>query len=195
MEHPLPNSANLCCMISGGGRTVLNLLDAIERNDLHARIPLVIASGPCTGIERCQARGLHVLTIPGTIPPDALGATLNEHNIDLVVLAGYLKMVRIPPGYENKIINIHPALLPKFGGKGMHGNHVHEAVLAAGEKETGCTVHFADAHYDTGPIILQMKCPVLATDTPGTLAARVFDVECQAYPAAIKQLLQRRVQL
>lgn len=179
----------LCCMISGGGRTVLNLLDAIERGDLHARIALVIASAPCAGIERCQQRGLQVIMIPGTIPAYTLGEILRAHAIDLVVLAGYLKMVRIPPGFERKIINIHPALLPKFGGKGMHGHHVHEAVIAAGETQSGCTVHYCDAQYDTGDIILQMTCPVLPTDTPDTLAARVFEVECKAYPQAIARVM------
>lgn len=162
---------------------------AIERGDLRARIALVIASAPCAGIERCEQRGLHVIMIPGTIPAFTLGEILRAHAIDLVVLAGYLKMVRIPPGFERKIINIHPALLPKFGGKGMHGHHVHEAVIAAGETQSGCTVHYCDAQYDTGDIILQMTCPVLPTDTPDTLAARVFEVECKAYPQAIARVL------
>jgi phosphoribosylglycinamide formyltransferase 1 len=179
----------LCCMISGGGRTVLNLLDVINRGELNAHISLVIASGPCTGIERCRARGLRVIEMPGTIPAEQLGAVLTENAIDFVVLAGYLKMVRIPAGFEGKIVNIHPALLPKFAGKGMHGNHVHEAVIAAKQSQSGCTVHLVDAHYDTGPIILQRTCPVLPTDTAQTLAARVFDLECQAYPEALRKLL------
>jgi phosphoribosylglycinamide formyltransferase-1 len=184
------NPARLCCMISGGGRTVLNLQDAIDRGELPARIALVIASGPCTGIERCEQRGLHVVTMPGVISADALGTTLREHAIDLVVLAGYLKIVRIPAGFSRRIINIHPALLPKFGGKGMHGMHVHEAVIAASESESGCTVHYCDEQYDTGQIILQGRCPVLADDTPDALAARVFGVECDTYPKAISMVLR-----
>jgi phosphoribosylglycinamide formyltransferase 1 len=184
-NHP----ARLCCMISGGGRTVMNLQDVIDRGELDASIALVIASGPCDGIERCERRGLRVVTMPGVIDAQQLGATLREHEIDLVVLAGYLKIVRIPAGFEGRVVNIHPALLPKFGGKGMHGSHVHEAVIAAGETQSGCTVHLCDAQYDTGQMLLQATCPVLATDTPATLAARVFAVECEAYPRAIAMLI------
>ncbi len=177
-------------MISGGGRTVLNLQDAIDRGELAARIALVIASGPCAGIERCEQRGLRVVMMPGVISADALGATLREHAVDLVVLAGYLKIVRIPAGFSRRIINIHPALLPKFGGKGMHGMHVHEAVIAAGESESGCTVHYCDEQYDTGQVILQARCPVVTGDTAESLAARVFGVECEAYPKAIAMVLR-----
>ncbi|HEX2837225.1 MAG TPA: formyltransferase family protein [Phycisphaerales bacterium] len=182
----------LCFMISGGGRTALNILDHIERGDLDAHVALVISSDPdAAGVQRCRDRGLQVVVMPGTIAAEVLERTLKEHHIDWVVLAGYLKLVRIPASYEGRVINIHPALLPKFGGKGMHGHHVHEAVIAAGEAQSGCTVHFCDGKYDTGPIILQMTCPVLPNDTPGTLAARVFEVEKQAYPAALKQLLAK----
>jgi len=176
-------------MISGGGRTVLNLLDAIERRELNAAIPLVIASGPCTGVERLRARGLNVVVEPGTVPAPRLGSLLREHTIDWVVLAGYLKLVDIPPAYARRVINIHPALLPKFGGKGMHGERVHAAVLAAGERESGCTVHFCDARYDTGDVILQLRCPVMPDDTPETLAARVFELEKIAYPRALRRLI------
>jgi phosphoribosylglycinamide formyltransferase-1 len=104
-------------------------------------------------------------------------------------MAGFLSLWTIPPDLAGRVLNIHPALLPKFGGKGMHGHHVHEAVLAAHETESGCTVHYADNTYDTGPIILQRKVPVLPADTPDSLAARVFEQECLAYPEAIRQVL------
>lgn len=185
-------ATNLCLMISGGGRTALNILDHIERGDLLAHVALVISSDPAAaGVQRCRDRGLQVVVIPGTIPAEVLERTLKEHHVDWVVLAGYLKLVRIPASYEGRVINIHPALLPKFGGKGMHGHHVHEAVIAAGEKQSGCTVHFCDSRYDTGPIILQMTCPVLPGDTPETLAARVFEVEKRAFPEALKQVLEK----
>lgn len=190
MRFDTSNPARLCCMISGGGRTVLNLQDAIERGEVPGRIVLVIASGACAGIQRCEQRGLRVVTMPGVISADALGTTLREHAVDLVVLAGYLKIVRIPAGFSRRVINIHPALLPKFGGKGMHGMHVHEAVIAAGESESGCTVHYCDEQYDTGQVILQARCPVVAGDTAETLAARVFGVECEAYPKAIAMVLR-----
>jgi folate-dependent phosphoribosylglycinamide formyltransferase PurN len=104
-------------------------------------------------------------------------------------MAGFLSLWTIPPDFHNRVMNIHPALLPKYGGKGMHGHHVHEAVLAAGETESGCTVHFADNSYDTGPIILQRKVPVLPNDTPDTLAARVFEQERIAYPEAVRRFI------
>jgi phosphoribosylglycinamide formyltransferase-1 len=109
------------------------------------------------------------------------------------VLAGYLKLVNIPPGYERRVVNIHPALLPGFGGAGMYGHRVHEAVLASGDGESGCTVHFCDEVFDRGPIILQKRCPVLPGDTPDMLAARVFDLECRAYPEALQLLFSRVV--
>jgi len=188
---PLPPS--IAVLISGGGRTLLNLLDRIEQGSLRARIPLVIASVECPGARRARDRGLHVEVLPGVIPADQLAQTLREHKIDWVVLAGYLKMLRIPAGYEHRVLNIHPALLPKYGGKGMFGHHVHEAVIRAGEKESGCTVHFCDAKFDTGPIVLQRRCPVLPNDTPETLAARVFEQECLAYPEALQLVLSGNV--
>jgi phosphoribosylglycinamide formyltransferase 1 len=105
---------------------------------------------------------------------------------DLVCLAGWLNLLPIPDDFHHRVLNIHPALLPAFGGKGMYGRRVHEAVLAAGIRESGCTVHFADNSYDTGPILVQKRVPVLASDTPDTLAARVFAAECAAYPEAIR---------
>ncbi|MFO0856695.1 MAG: formyltransferase family protein [Phycisphaerales bacterium] len=180
----------LACLISGGGRTVLNLLDSIERSELNATIPLVISSNDtAAGVQRCRDRGLFVKVIPGVIPADTLEALLREHNIDLVLLAGYLKLLKIPPSYHHRVLNIHPSLLPKHGGKGMHGHHVHEAVLKAKDQESGCTVHYVDDQFDTGAPILQFRCPVLPTDTPETLAARVFELECKAFPQAIRMAL------
>jgi len=106
--------------------------------------------------------------------------------VDLITLAGFLKLYVIPPEYQRKVLNIHPALLPDFGGDGFYGDKVHQAVLDAQAKESGCTVHFADNTYDTGPIILQKKVPVLAGDTVHTLADRVFEAEKEAYPEAIR---------
>ena len=109
---------------------------------------------------------------------------LREVEADLVVLAGYLCLLRVPPDFENRVMNIHPALIPSFCGKGLYGMKVHEAVLARGSKLSGCTVHFADNLYDHGPIIVQKTVPVLEDDTPQTLAARVYQAECQAFPEA-----------
>lgn len=184
--------ANLVVLLSGGGRTLLNLQDRIDDGTLKARIPLVIASRPCAGVDRARARGLNAIVRPGRIPRDVLATLLDDAHADLAVLAGYLQLVEVPERYRGRIVNIHPALLPSFGGPGMFGHHVHEAVISSGVKESGCTVHLVDDRYDSGPILLQRRCPVLPDDTPDTLADRVFEQECLAYPAAISELLERR---
>lgn len=179
----------LAGMISGGGRTLVNLLDRIDAGRLRAEVPLVIASRPCPGVERVSGRVADVRVMPGRIPAAELEQVLRSHVIDYVVLAGYLQLVNIPASYRGRVINIHPALLPKHGGPGMHGRHVHEAVLAAGDTESGCTVHYADDTFDTGGVILQQRCPVLAGDTPETLAARVFALELEALPEALERVI------
>jgi folate-dependent phosphoribosylglycinamide formyltransferase PurN len=129
----------------------------------------------------------HSSAAPSSPPSidDRITAALVAHRVDLVVLAGYLKPLRVDPPFVGKVMNIHPALLPAFGGKGMYGMNVHRAVLASGSRESGCTVHFVDEVYDNGPIILQERCEVRRDDTAETLAARVFALECEAYPRAI----------
>ncbi len=179
----------LAIFISGGGRTLLNIHDHIQRGTLHAEIALVVASSESPGATRAQERGLHVEIHPGHLSPVALDAILSRTNPDWIVLAGYLKKLPILPRYRGMVVNIHPALLPKFGGHGLHGLRVHKAVLDARESITGCTVHLADDDYDTGPIILQKTCPVLPGDTPEMLAARVFECEREAYPQALTKLL------
>ncbi len=181
--------ARLCVMISGGGRTLCNIHDLIESGGLGARIELVIASRACKGIERAQALGYEPVIERGRIVRERLGAMLEERQIDWVVLAGYLQLVEIPLGYEQRVVNIHPALLPRFGGTGMFGDKVHAAVLASGDPLSGCTVHLCDGEYDRGPIVVQRTCPVLATDTVETLGARVFGLEGDAYAAALRLLV------
>lgn len=183
--------ARLGVMLSGSGRTLVNLLDSIRRGELPARVEVVIASKECLGAQRARDAGIPTLVMPGVIPAEALHAALAPYSIDWLVLAGYLKLVRIPPALEGRVVNIHPALLPEFGGPGMYGHHVHEAVLAAGRRESGCTVHLVDAQYDHGQTILQRRCPVLPGDTPDTLAARVFTEECKAYPEALRLLIEQ----
>jgi phosphoribosylglycinamide formyltransferase-1 len=107
-------------------------------------------------------------------------------------MAGFLQLIQIPDDFKQRVLNIHPALLPAFGGKGMYGHHVHEAVLRSGARVSGCTVHFADNEFDHGPVVLQRTAPVLDDDTPDTLAARVFEQECIAYPEAIRLIAERR---
>ncbi len=181
--------ARLAVMLSGSGRTLLNLLGRIDAGRLDAQVALVIASRECLGADRARRAQLPVVVLPGVIPRDTLARMLHEHAIDWVVLAGYLKLVEIPPDYRGRVVNIHPALLPEFGGPGMYGHHVHEAVLRSRATRSGCTVHLCDSEFDRGTILLQRTCPVLPGDTPGTLADRVFALECEAYPAALQQLI------
>ena len=116
---------------------------------------------------------------------DHVFAVCEAADVDLVCLAGWLRLLKIPPTWAGRVLNIHPALLPKYGGPGMYGRRVHEAVLAAAERESGCTVHVVTDEYDAGPVLLQRRCPVLPGDTADTLAERVFELECDAYPEAI----------
>lgn len=182
----------LAVLLSGGGRTMLNIHDRILAGSLAAEIALVVASRPCAGADRAIARGLHTIVIPGALSEADFSSLLDNHRIDLVVLAGYLRLLPIPAAFEGRIINIHPSLLPRHGGPGMYGHHVHEAVLKAGDAESGCTVHVCSREYDKGRIILQRRCPVLPGDTPDTLAARVFEQELLAMPEAIAAVLAER---
>jgi formyltetrahydrofolate-dependent phosphoribosylglycinamide formyltransferase len=171
-----------------------NLAEVIARGELDAEIVCCIASNSrCYGIERARTLGIPVAIIPrkefaGVEDFSAkIAQTLREYRVDLALMAGFLSLWTIPEDYWGKVMNIHPALLPKYGGQGMHGERVHAAVLAAGETESGCTVHFADNAYDRGPIILQRRVPVMAGDTVETLAKRVFEQECIAYPEAVRR--------
>ncbi len=195
------NPVRLGVLLSGGGRTLMNVLDEIEAGRLDATVATVIVSRECKGIERCEARGLDVHRVPYKAMPsdqtysNAITALLDAAKVDLVILAGFLSPYLIPPQYVNRVMNIHPALLPKFGGKGMYGHHVHEAVIAAGETESGCTIHFVTNDYDAGPIILQKRVAVNAGDTPDDLADRIFQQECIAYPEAIQLFADGRLRV
>ncbi len=187
-------------LISGGGRTMLNIHDAIQRGELHAEIALVISSlSAVAGVERARSAGLPLKIIRKKDCADInafskqIVEALDAAQVDLVVQGGWLCLWKIPPQYENRVMNIHPALLPCFGGQGMWGHHVHEAVLAAGCKVSGCTVHFCTNEYDKGPIIVQRTCPVRDNDTADMLADRVFEQECLAYPEAIKLFAEGRL--
>ena len=179
-------------LISGGGRTLMNILEYIKDDRLNAEVAAVISSrSTVAGVERSKNAGLDVKIIRKKNFPDIdefskhIEQELVAANVDLVIQGGWLCLWKIPARYENRVMNIHPALLPSFGGKGMWGHHVHEAVLKAGCKVSGCTVHFCTNEYDKGPIIVQRTCAVANDDTPDTLADRVFEQECIAYPQAI----------
>jgi phosphoribosylglycinamide formyltransferase-1 len=186
-------------LISGSGRSLQNLIDRIADGSLLARVQVVISSHPdVLGLERARKAGIPTVVIPYKDFTDvesfsrAITAELDRRGVDLVVMAGFLRRWVFPTAYEGRVLNIHPALLPKHGGKGFYGHHVHEAVLRAGDAESGCTVHFADHHYDRGPILVQKRVPVMPGDTPDTLAARVFEAECEAYPEAIRLYAERK---
>lgn len=185
----------LAIFLSGSGRTLINIHDHILQSHLNAEIALVLASRECPAADRARERNLPTRIVPDNLSPDAFDQLTREHNADLVALAGYLRLVSFPPQWRTRVVNIHPALLPSFGGRGMFGRHVHSAVLRAGCKVSGCTVHFCDDRYDTGPIILQRCCPVLNDDTPDTLAARVFELEKPAYIDALRALTEGRVNI
>jgi len=190
---------DLVTNFSGGGRTILNLLDVIEAGGLDARIVLALTNRECKGIERLEKRGVaveRVLWPKGTTPEEyasRMWPRVEDTGADLVLNCGFLRLLLVPPAWEGRIMNIHPALLPKYGGKGMYGDHVHRAVLEAGDTESGCTVHFVTSEYDTGPIILQRRVLVRPDDTVDSLAARVFAEECVAYPEAVRLFAEGRL--
>lgn len=182
-------------LLSGGGRTLLNLADRIDDGTLAAKIAVVIASRPdVPGVQRARLRGLDVHIVPPG-SHDRITRLLVETDAALVCLCGYLHWLRVDEPLTGRVMNIHPALLPDFGGRGMYGARVHRAVLAAGGQESGCTVHFVDEQYDHGPIILQRRCPVLPDDDADALAARVFEQECIAYPEAISLFAAGRLEI
>jgi phosphoribosylglycinamide formyltransferase-1 len=187
-------------LISGGGTTLLNILEYIRKGQLNAEVAVVISSlSNVAGVERARTKGCEVKIIRRKDFSDIEGFSgkleeeLTAAKVDLVIQAGWLCLWKIPPAYKWKVLNIHPALLPSFGGKGMWGHHVHEAVLEAGCKVSGCTVHFCTDEYDAGPIIVQRCCEVKEDDTADTLAARVFEQECIAYPEAIRLFQEGRL--
>ena len=184
----------LVVLLSGSGRTLENLLDRIAAGRLTASVERVVSSrGDVRGVRLAEQAGIPVTVLPPAGRPladwsDAIFTACREANPDLVVMAGFLHLVAIPAEFAGRVINIHPALLPAFGGKGFHGMHVHRAVIARGCTVSGCTVHLVDNEYDHGRILLQKTVPVLRDDTAESLAARVFAVECETLPEAINRI-------
>jgi formyltetrahydrofolate-dependent phosphoribosylglycinamide formyltransferase len=184
----------LAVLISGSGRTLDNLLEWIAAGRLAASVETVVSS-------RADVRGVRIAEqagIPLTVLPragravdawsDEIFTACRAARADLVVMAGFLHLVRIPADFAGRVVNIHPSLLPAFGGQGFHGMHVHRAVIERGCTVSGCTVHLVDDEYDHGRILLQKAVPVLLDDTPESLAARVFAAECHALPEAIARI-------
>jgi len=189
-------------LISGGGTTLMNILEYIRRGELNAEVVVVISSrSTVAGVERARKAGLVVKIVrkKDYAGIDEFSKRIEEElvaaEVDLVVQGGWLCLWKIPARYENRVMNIHPALLPSFGGQGMWGHHVHRAVLEAGCKVSGCTVHFCTNEYDKGPIIVQRACEVKEDDDADSLAARVFEQECIAFPQAIKLFAEGRLRV
>ena len=187
----------LAVLLSGSGRTLENLLRREKNGELPATVELVLSNREgVRGVTIAESAGIQTIVNPqGEASLQAWSTSLfdscREANIDLVVMAGFLQLVAIPDDFVNRVINIHPSLLPAFGGKGFYGNRVHTAVIEQGTTISGCTVHFVDNEYDHGTALLQRQVPVTPDDTPETLAARVFQEECEALPEAIQLLAQR----
>jgi phosphoribosylglycinamide formyltransferase-1 len=191
-ERSHPSTPRLAVFVSGTGRTLRNLAQRIEHGALNAELALVLASSPCPAAEWAKERDIPTLIEPGNLSAARVLELAETHRLDFIALAGYLRLLPIPEPLLGRVTNIHPSLLPEFGGKGMHGMNVHRAVIAAGRTTSGCTVHLCDNQYDPGPIHAQASCPVLPGDTPEALAARVFQLELELYPAALQSLIAER---
>ena len=199
-DPPIVNPPiRLAVCVSGEGTTLQNLIDQIRSGRLHAQIVQVVASRPRIGaIARAEAANIPLaLAKRNARSRTEFSASvfdpIRHGQADLVILAGFLSLLYIPPDYKGRVLNVHPSLIPAFSGEGYYGPRVHQAVLDYGAKVSGCSVHFADDSYDNGPIILQRVVPVQDDDTVETLAARVFQEECRALPEAIALYAQGRL--
>lgn len=189
----------LAFFISGTGGNAMNLLQACRDGRVAATPALGIASTPkAGGIAKLEAEGIPVAVIErkafdsDEAYSEACYAEAEARGVEVICLAGWLKKLSVPQRWEGRILNIHPGLLPEYGGAGMYGMHVHRAVLAAGARESGCTVHLVDNEFDHGRVLLERRVPVLPEDTPEALQARVYAEEMKAYPEALATLLAAR---
>jgi len=195
-------AAKLGVLLSGSGRTLGNFFEKIDAGELPVEIAIVIGSrDDAYGLVRAQERNVPTQVIRPKDYHDenafseAITKALVDRDVELVALAGFMHFYQVPDEFKNRVINIHPALIPSFCGKGSYGHHVHEAVVKYGVKVTGCTVHFADNVYDHGPVILQRPVPVSAEDTPDDVADRVFEEELKAFPEAIRLFAEGRLRV
>jgi phosphoribosylglycinamide formyltransferase-1 len=195
----MSEKAKLAVFVSGSGSNLQSLIDSSKKGVLAAEVVLVVSNKKkAYGLERARQAGIEtfVCRVKDFASKEEAESKLIEilkiKKVEYIALAGYLKLLpdSIVAGYRGRITNIHPALLPKYGGKGMYGHFVHEAVLAAGDAESGATVHLVDEIYDHGKILMQERVPVKPGDTPETLAARVLKIEHRIYPRALENLIQ-----
>lgn len=193
-------------LLSGAGRTLANLLEAIDRGELDAEVVAVVSSVEgVRGLDVARNAGIPATVVSRRDAPGvetysrAVYDAFAPHDVDLIIMAGFLRRVLVFPGWEGRILNIHPALLPDAAeyaaGRGRYGERVHEAVLARGDMVSGATVHVVTDVYDDGPPLLRVEVPVLPGDTPETLGTRVFEAECTLYPEAIRQYLAAHPEL
>lgn len=193
------NKKRIAVLVSGGGSNLQSIIDNIEQGNLNCEISYVIADRECYGLERAEKHGIKNVLLDRKVLKEKLSDEISnvlkndDEKTDYIVLAGYLSILspEFIKKWSRKIINIHPSLLPKFGGKGMYGMNVHRAVIEAKETESGCTIHFVDTGVDTGEIILQIKVPVLSDDTPEVLQKRVLEKEHVLLIEGIKKLLEK----
>ncbi len=197
-----PPRQKVAVLISGGGTTLKNLIDRVKSSELPMEIALVISS-------KASAAGLTFAKdacIPSLVVRpkdcdgpkayrDAIFTPIRQFGADFVVMGGFLHHLLIPPDFQNRVVNIHPSLIPAFSGHGYYGLKVHQAAIDYGVKISGCTVHFVDDHYDHGPVILQRSCPVLDDDTAESLQRRVFALECDALPEVLRGLVEKQFRI
>ena len=193
---------NLAVLISGNGRTLQNLIDKIGDKTLDARIQVVISSSPdAYGLKRAEQNNIPAASVKRSDYDnseefsDTIIKEIENYPVDLIILAGFMHLFKIPDRYYGRVMNIHPGLIPAFCGKGYYGRHVHEAVIKSGVEVSGCTVHFVDNEYDHGPIIIQRTVPVNKDDTLDTLAEKVYREECVSYPEAIRMFAEGRLRI
>lgn len=189
-------------LASGRGSNMQAIIEACKNGKIKAEPVVVISNNATAGaLEIARRESIPAFHLSNQTHPDpnlldqAITETLQHHHADLVILAGYMKKIgpALLGAYRNRIINIHPSLLPKFGGQGMYGIHVHEAVLAAGEKTTGATVHLVEGEYDSGRILKQREVKVMPDDTPESLAARVLEAEHMLYADVLKDIIRGKI--
>ncbi len=176
----------MAVLLSGSGRTLDNFHQRIREGSLRAEIQVVVSNvADALGLEKARRYGYPAFHAPGN---EETNRVLADYSIDLIALAGYLKLYSPPPSLARSVLNIHPSLIPSFCGPGFYGHHVHEAVKARGCMVSGCTVHFANEVYDEGPIVVQKCVSLEYSDTPDDIADKVFAVECEAFPEAINRV-------
>ncbi|MGY8750223.1 MAG: phosphoribosylglycinamide formyltransferase [Pirellulales bacterium] len=198
----MPDGNKIAVLISGSGTTLKNLIHWRTEQKLSADIELVISNNVAAGglVFASEANIPHLVVSHKDFKDvaefsDAIFSAIQAANIDLVVMGGFLRRLTIPPAYENRVINIHPSLIPAFCGQGFYGQKVHQAVIDYGCKISGCSVHYVDDQYDHGPIIAQETVPVEIADTAKTLAKRIFAKECQLYPDVINKIIEGDVMI